>query len=464
MHPRRAYYLFEAFYCLGVSVTFTSYVPYLQELGLSPARVSWITLWFWLALLICELPTGIFADRVSRVTSIRLGIGITTASCLLYATAVGFLSATLYEILIGVGMSFISGALNAWIKDALLVRGEDEKSYEKTVSTANFYGFAVMFFGGLGGGLLGIQHTRLVWVLAAALLLGAVVIAQKYMREERPIEHLETFRDVGAHAMRPGASPLARPLSLHALLEDTHVSVRILKENRALLWGVIASMCFGLILPFNHYWTPFFESHLGPLGRTLIWGPMCAVQGFAAFAIRWLPTQKDQKLGTLALVTLATGVGLTIMGCSHTLVGIAVGLLLYECGCGAFFPLMETFIQERITSKYRATYSSLHSLLTRLGYVIILGVVSFGIEGKEWDVALIAWLWAVSGVLLALSGALLLALRPAREPKEAATTSATETETEAGMSDASSALTESLELASSPEIQTTSTSAEPSLD
>ena len=446
MHPRRAYYLFEAFYSLGMSVTFTCYVPFLQEIGLSPSRVSWVTLWFWVTMLACELPTGIFADRVSRVTSIRLGIGITTLSCLFYATATGFLSAALFEILIGVGMSFISGAVNAWIKDALLVRGEDEKSYEKTVSMGTFYSFVVMLFGGLGGGLIATSHTRLIWPLAATLCLGSCYIAFKHMRDERPKlpsegsseEPSHTSIDVGAHAVRPAT----RRLSLSALHEDSHMSLRILKENRALLWGVIASMCFGLILPFNHYWTPFFESHLGTLGRTLIWGPMCVVQGLAAYLAHTLPTQKDQKLRTLALVTLATGVGLTIMGCSHTLAMIAVGLFIYECGRGVFFPLMETFVQQRIESKYRATYSSLHSLLTRLGYVIILTAVSFGIEGKEWDVALIAWLWVVSGVLLALSGGLLYALRPA--PKR---------ETEAA-----------LEIESGSGIQTASTSAEPSLD
>lgn len=110
MHPRKAYFWFLILFNLGMSVTFVSYVPFLISLGLTPSDVSMVNVWFWAAIMACELPTGLFADRVSRVQSVRCGSILSTLGALLYWTASGFVTALLYEVILGVGAAFVSGA------------------------------------------------------------------------------------------------------------------------------------------------------------------------------------------------------------------------------------------------------------------------------------------------------------------------------------------------------------------
>lgn len=470
MHPRRAFILFEVVYAFGQAVTYTSYAPYLQQIGLSPAEVTLVNLWYFVALLVGEMPTGIFADRVSRVLAVRIGILITAASSALYATATGFLTATLYEVLIGVGMSFISGALNAWIKDAHHARREPEAEYSKTIFLSRRCESFATLIGGVSGGLVGINHPRLTWGLSGVLLLIPCYIALRHMTEERhyapPQSHL----------------PATRRLSLKLIVTDILLSVRILRQNHILMWTVAACMSLGLLLPFNHFWTPFFDARIGALNKTLLWVPIMLAQAFGTHALVWLrlplflpcvirsaspdegsraachawrnehqleqsvcslnrsrrtscteprPCEVNDQLSNQAAmcgasitkntetncvigVILLIGVGLTLMGGCNSLPVIVTALMLYQIGRGMFFPLMEVFLQKRIDSSTRATYTSFNSLLTRIGYVGVLTVVSQATQGKDWDLKLITGIWMRCGSLLILTAILLYLFVPKR--------------------------------------------------
>ncbi len=376
MHPRHTYFLFTALYDLGLSFTIVSYGPYLIRLGLSPSQMGQVNLWFWVTILLCELPTGLFADRFGRALSVRVGVTVTGLSALLYATATGFITAVLYEMLIGVGMAFISGALGAWIKDALHARGEDE-AYGSTVARAAQYRSIATLVGGVAGGWAGMREERWTWLMAGSSMLVAAIIAFRSMHEDRvPSEPV---------AVRP--NPL-------------RMSWRILCTGRGLLWAAVAGMAFGLVLPFNHFWSPYFGDKIGRTDTTLLWVPMNASLALAAYLVRRKGLSAAQEAPALTFSLLLTGLGLACIGLMPGTVMAVTFVVLHELGRGMFFPLLEIFIQRRVESAYRATYGSLHSLLSRIGYVAVLSVVSTSIEGRPWDADLIATVWTATGTLL----------------------------------------------------------------
>jgi hypothetical protein len=291
-------------------------------------------------------------------------------------------------MLIGIGISFISGASPAWIKDALHAHQEDDR-YRETVARTAQYRSLAMLCGGLGGGFLGMQHPRITWIVAGGILLCASLVAFTCMREERSVEPPTN------HA--------------HGVVRR---SIDVLLKGRGLVWAILAAMSFGLVLPFNHFWSPFFDSHVGPLGRTLMWIPINVSTAFAAYLIRRSTFAEKFEARLLVGAMLLAGVGLALIGCVDSMWIMTGFLVMHEMGRGAFFPLLEVFTQRRVESAYRATYGSLQSLLTRIGYVAVLGLTWAATNGYPWDNILITSVWICCGSLLMLAAVLLFLRRP----------------------------------------------------
>src|SRR4029079_1012894 len=74
-----------------------------------------------------EVPTGIVADTVGRRASYLLGTVTLSASTLLYVLLwqleAPFWQWAVVSILIGLGFTFFSGAVEAWLVDALSATG-----------------------------------------------------------------------------------------------------------------------------------------------------------------------------------------------------------------------------------------------------------------------------------------------------------------------------------------------------
>lgn len=378
MHPRHSYFLFVVLYDFGLSLTFTSYVPYLRTLGLSPSDVSLVNFGFWAALMLCELPTGIFADRFGRVRSVRVGIAAIAIGAFLYSTAGGLITSVVYEVLIGIGMSFISGALGAWIRDALQARGE-EQTYESTVTRASQYRALAGLVGGLLGGLIAMHNKRLSWLCAGMVLLIAVFVAFRRMNEERAAE-----KDTGQTERR---GPL-------------QMSWQLLSSSRELKWVIALYLCVSLVLPFNHYWAPFFNAKVGTLGTTALWAPINISISVAAYLVRRIGVRKHNEGHLLCFALVLAGLGLSLISHVPGIEFMILCLIIHELGRGMFFPTLEIFTQSRITSGYRATYSSLQSFLARLGNLVVLGAVWFYTSDLPWSNTLIGQVWTITGTLL----------------------------------------------------------------
>jgi hypothetical protein len=335
-----------------------------------------------------ELPTGVFADRVSRIQSVRLGILIITAGALLYSTAVGTMTAVVYEVIIGIGSAFINGAFSAWVKDALYARGEDDL-YAATIADGAKYSYIALLVGGICGGFLGMWSLRSTWLVSGLIMAGSCLVVFRWMREERIV-----------HPDR------------HVALGPLRASLNVLNTNRSLLWAIVTSVSFGLVLAFNLYWSPYFINHFGSVGNTLIWIPMNGTLAVSSTFVRRLVVKGKNESPALCSTILCSGIGLALMGAYPGIIWTVVCVMIHELGRGMFFPLLEIFTQRRVESAYRATYGSLQSFLTRIGNVTVLGVIWLCTRGSGWDDALIRRIWVTAGVLLICTSVLLWVFRP----------------------------------------------------
>lgn len=387
MHPRKTYVLFMACCGAGFGAACTTYVPALLERGLTLADVAAVNIFFWLTISVMEVPTGMLADGKSRMWSLRAGSAIYAIGEFGYATAWSFASAAFWECFIGVAFAFLSGAQQAWATDALIRRGEQERIRE-TFAAAAFAKQSMVIISGMLGGFLGTIDLRLGWVLSGVCHLAALCVALTWMKEE--------------------GEPLKRMTERQAFA----ASLAVTRKTPSLRWAMLLAALFGLVLPFNHYWTPFFRERVGQHGIAMLWVPFGLAMALGSVAVR----RKGFLTGLdgigLAISHIFTGVGLAIAGMAGGVAVPVIAVIVHEFGRGMFEPLMDTYVQRRIESGYRATYGSFQSLVQRGGYGLILLAVWFSTRDMPSNGHTISIIWSVCGVILLLATLVAWRFRP----------------------------------------------------
>ena len=108
-------------------------------------------------MVIFEVPTGIVADTVGRRASYLSGTLTLTVATLLYVLLweieAPFWAWALASLALGLGFTFFSGAVEAWLVDALTATGFDG-DLETVFGRGQIVGGVAMLTGSLGGGLL----------------------------------------------------------------------------------------------------------------------------------------------------------------------------------------------------------------------------------------------------------------------------------------------------------------------
>lgn len=395
MHPTFVYVLFVALWGAGMGVTAPTYSPFLLSQGLSLSDIAAVNLFFWLAVSFAELPTGLFADGRGRAWSVRAGMVFHVAGALGYATAKTFWQAVCWECVLGVGIAFLSGAQQAWCTDALIKRGEGH-NISKVFGTAAAARAIASIIAGTGGALLGAYSLRSVWVLSGLFHLAGMYVAFKCMNGEGEPESRMTERQAFA------------------------ASFSATRRIPGLLWAMVMSVAFGFVLPFNHFWSPFFESKIGMSGLAYIWAPLLGGVVLGGLAVRRGGFMVGSDRRGIVVSFLITGAPLVIAAlCSGFAIPFAA-CVVHEIGRGMFDPLMDSYTQKRVESGYRATYSSVQSLVQRAGFAAILGGVILLTRNMASDVHTISFTWCICGGLLVCAGlgGLLARDRAARHASE----------------------------------------------
>jgi len=390
MNITKTYYLFVLSKDFGLAFTFASFVPYLLWLGLSYSEVAFINMVFAGVVFLGELPTGMFADSRSRVWSLRAGVWLWIIGSVFYALAQGVWTAALADGIFAIGNAFLSGARQAWITDALKKHGREKELRHVFGTTAMLSGIACVIGGALGV-LLSSIHMRLIW---PPLILGCLVslyIAYVHMKDD--------------------GEPAERVSEWEALKR----SVKLLRQSHALSWILIILVVTGGFMTFNHYWSPLAQSLWGRGSLTWIWPLLYGSTALAGYLVRkhehlerygssWIVTMLFCAGGSLALVYFVP-MPFWILGM----------MMVHELSRGVLGPLMDTYVQKRVESSYRATFGSLQSFIAHFGFTLAPAIVWVSLDGEPDTPNTILRLWFITGGGMAVVALVLWLLRPRKD-------------------------------------------------
>jgi len=219
----RIYYATSALFTLATSVIWGVNTLFLLDAGLDLFRVMVVNAIFSAGQLVFEVPTGVIADTVGRKVSYLIGIAALFVSTLMYVAAAqygwGFAGFAVASVLIGFGFTCQTGAVDAWLIDALDHVGY-EMPRERVFARAGMVSGIAMLGGTLAGGFIGQVNLAWPYLVRAGILLAAFALVLVAMREigfePRPLK-ASRFAEETRTIARAGATygwhnPVVRPL------------------------------------------------------------------------------------------------------------------------------------------------------------------------------------------------------------------------------------------------------------
>src|SRR5512134_1741985 len=157
---QRTYLLLLAGNTLAASLIWGINTIFLLDAGLSNLEAFAANAFFTAGMVLFEVPTGIVADTVGRRASYLLGTLTLSASTLLYVllweVEAPFWQWALVSILLGLGFTFFSGAVEAWLVDALAATGYTGR-IETVFGRGQIVSGAAMLSGSVAGGFIAEQ-------------------------------------------------------------------------------------------------------------------------------------------------------------------------------------------------------------------------------------------------------------------------------------------------------------------
>src|SRR2546421_12134301 len=252
--------------------------------------------------MVFEVPTGVVADTVGRRVSLLLCLVTLFVTTLMYVAIAwrgwGFWAFMWVSVFLGLGYTFYTGAVDAWLVDALKASGYNEP-LERVFSRGQMLFGAAMLVGTIGGGLLGQIRLDIPYLVRAALVVPLFLLAWFRMPElgftpralqlrRGPAELRRVFVEGPTYGLH---NPVVRPLML--------ASVRS-----------IVLMVFGF-----YSWQRYF---LDLLGREFLWvgGGVNALVGLSLIAGNALvaPLSRVVRTRTGLLMLSAGGQGVLAGG------------------------------------------------------------------------------------------------------------------------------------------------------
>src|SRR5918997_4708232 len=160
---QRTYLLLMLGNTLAASFIWGINTIFLLDAGLSNLEAFGANAFYTAGMVLFEVPTGIVADTVGRRASYLLGTVTLTASTLLYVLLwqmeAPFWQWAVVSVLIGLGFTFFSGAVEAWLVDALTATGYTGQ-LETVFGRGQVVSGAAMLTGSVAGGFIA-QQTNL---------------------------------------------------------------------------------------------------------------------------------------------------------------------------------------------------------------------------------------------------------------------------------------------------------------
>lgn len=363
----RSFYVIAGLYTLAAALIWGVNTLFLLDAGLDIFQVFLANAAFTAGIVVFEIPTGVIADTVGRRVSFLISTVLLILATLMYVAVAethgGLAKFALVSVFLGLGFTFYTGAVEAWLVDALKATGFTGTLDRVFARGAMVTGLA-MLTGTLAGGFLGDVNLSLPYVVRAVLLALAFVVA------------LFTMQDMGFDKRTLKVTKL--PTEIKRVARNSiaygwrHHSIRGFMSVAFIQWGFFTWAFYA--------WPPYF---LELLGSDAVWVSGAVASGVAAstivgnIVVEWFARSCGYRTtlligAVLVQVTAAVGVGLV-----NDFASAVTLLFVATAAMGVSGPVTQAFLHDVTPTEYRASVISAVSMMGNGGGVVGQGGLGY---------------------------------------------------------------------------------------
>lgn len=373
------YYAFTSSRAFCLQIVFTlNIIYYVSDAQLNPLELVLIGTIMELAVLLCEIPTGLVADLFGRKKSIIIGTIIIGCAHLLEGSIPSFTAIAIAAALWGMGWTFISGAETAWIADEIT-----PEQLDHTLLNGAKFSSIGSFIGILTSVAIGSLFTVQIAILFAGAVLLLIALFSIFWIPETKFVPITQGKPSHLHhmkiALQSSWNVIRSDRTLLSLASIT-LFMGLASEGFDRLWGAHFIENFQLNKHYTVYWFGLFYALTFLLNIGLLkWMERVATSHFARL-LMWLNTLLILFMIYFAFTT-------------HFIVAV----VLYLCVASlrnVNYPLMNIMMNKQLESKGRATTLSFYGQVDAFGQVAggpLVGLIALytSIEGGLFASALL---------------------------------------------------------------------------
>lgn len=367
---------------LGIGMVIAVYVPFLIRHGLTIFEMNLINCVYFGVQFVCEVPTGVIADRFGRKYSYVLACFLKGIGIGIYGFSTTVPMFMLSEAVDAVGATCVSGAFEAWITDQLRSLGFTG-NMRTIFAREEFIMRVAQCIGAPLGMYLLLHDMSLPWIIAGGLLILTGVIAALFMKEDRSYATALPTED---HDATPES---VIPVTMWGM-------VLWCLRHPHLRYVVVVStvMYFSFAAP-NMQWLVLCTQALGTdawSGWIVIGIHLTTILGL--LLMRRLVQQIVDAAHVLRILFVCAGLGIVLTPLMPTTLTMFLMFFIHEVFRGGIDPVRRSYCTLHIPSRQRATLGSVLSLTHHVGGGI--GLLVCGAIGT-WSIPVA---WVLAGGLL----------------------------------------------------------------
>jgi MFS family permease len=344
---------------------------FLLDAGLSNLEAFTANAFFTAGMVLFEVPTGIVADTAGRRLSYLLGTVTLAGTTLLY---VGlweidgpFWAWAVVSMLLGLGFTFFSGAVEAWLVDALTATGFTG-TVESVFARGQIVSGTAMLGGSVAGGFIAAQTS-----LAVPFVLRGVILAVMFAVA------FALMHDLGFTPEKGGSIP-------REVRNVASASIEYGWRVPAVKWLMLESLAAGGVGIYAFYaLQPYLLELWGDPQAYQIAGLVAAIVAGAQIAggvaAPWIRKLFPRRTSALILLAVLNVVTLGLIGIADSFWPVLALIVVWGLLFAAAMPIRQTYLNGMIPSRQRATILSFDSLMGSSG-----GVWTQPLLGRAADV------------------------------------------------------------------------------
>jgi MFS family permease len=362
---------------------------FLLDAGLTNSQAFAANAFFTLGQVVFEIPTGVVADTMGRRASYLIGsltLFVTTVLYLFLWQAHGpFWAWALVSAALGLGFTFFSGAVEAWLVDALVFE-KFEGAVDDVFAKGQIASGTAMLVGStLGGYLASKSNLGVPYIFRSAALVLSFAAAWIWMK------------DLGFTPRKPNSIAT----ETHALLRSSFKSGL---GNPPVRWMILVGPAISGVGIYAFYAAqPLLLELYGDSKAYGIAGLIAALvagtQILGGIAVPYFRRFFSRRSSLVMAVIIGSVLFLSLAGIVKKFAAVLVCLALWSFLGAILVPVRRAYLNGLISSSERATVLSFDGMLSSVGGVLIQPAL-----GRSAD------LWGYSASYIFAGGLQLLAL------------------------------------------------------